>query len=125
MHGWTSRPLGVSARASLNKAATDTFSENRMIEAFFVSSTWISFSKTVATLIPTPLKTQYAVQFIPSVMTGISAWPEGLTSTYRIQLSTRTSLSERNSCELSVFSSFPCLHDRPSAHVSGSSTLRV
>ena len=53
-------------------------------------------------------------------MTGISAWPEGITSIYRIQFPTRLSLSERNSCELSVFSYVQCLHDRPTV-----STLEV
>ena len=48
-------------------------------------------------------------------MSGISAWPEGLTSIYRIQFPISLSLPERNSCELSVFSYVQCLHKRPSA----------
>lgn len=45
-------------------------------------------------------------------MTGISAWPEGQTSIYHIQFPTPLSLSERNSCELSVFSFVQRLHNR-------------
>lgn len=48
-------------------------------------------------------------------MTGISAWPEGLTSIYRIQFPNLLSLPERNSCELSVFNYVQCLHNYPSA----------
>ena len=48
-------------------------------------------------------------------MSGISAWPEGLTSIYRIQFPISLSLPERNSCELSVFSYVQGLHKRPSA----------
>lgn len=48
-------------------------------------------------------------------MSGISVWPEGLTSIYSIQFPISLSLSERNDCELSVFSYVKCLHNRPSA----------
>lgn len=54
------------------------------------------------------------MQLSPSVLTGISAWPEGQTSIYHIQFPTPLSLPERNSCELSVFSFTQCLHNRPS-----------
>ena len=48
-------------------------------------------------------------------MTGISAWPEGLTSIYHIQFPTPLSLPERNCCELSVFSYTQSLHNSSSA----------
>lgn len=103
-----------SIRQLLTRSGSSGWKNYNKFESFFLSPAWISFSDTIAPLSSNPLITQYAVQLSPSVMTGISAWPEGQTSIYHIQFPTLLSLSERNSCELSVFSFVQCLHNRPS-----------
>ena len=59
-------------------------------------------------------------------MTGISIRPEGLKSIYCIQFLTRKSLSERNSCELSVYiPTFNTSTTVPAPHLSRASNLRM
>ena len=77
---WVFPPRPRSTRQPLTCSPNAGWKNYHAFEAFFVSSVWTSFSQTIAPLIPAALKTQYAVQFSPSAVTGISAWPEGLTS---------------------------------------------
>lgn len=98
----------------LTRSSNTGWKDYNKFESFFLSPAWTSFSETIAPLCSNSLITQYAVQLSPSVMTGISAWPEGQTSIYHIQFPTLLSLPERNKCELSVFSFVQCLHNRPS-----------
>lgn len=103
-----------SIRQPLISSPNTGWKDYNKFESFFLSPAWTSFSETIAPLNSNSLTTQYAVQLSPSVMTGISAWPEGQTSIYHIEFPTLLSLSERNSCELSVFSFVQGLHNRPS-----------
>lgn len=111
---WTSPYRPRSIRQPLTCSPNAGWKNYNKFETFFLSSAWTSFSKTIAPLNSNSLTTQYAVQFSPSVMTGISAWPEGQTSIYHIQFPTPLSLFDRNICELSVFSFVQCLHNHPS-----------
>lgn len=104
----------ISTRPPLTRSSNTGWKDYNKLESFFLSPAWTSFSETIAHLCSNSFTTQYAVQLSPSVMTGISAWPEGQTSIYHIQFPTLLSLSERNSCELSVFSFVQSLHNRHS-----------
>ena len=111
---WVFPPRPRSTRQPLTRSPNAGWKDYNTFEAFFVSSVWTSFSESIASLMSTALKTQYAAQFSHLVMTRISAWPKGLTSVYRIQFLPVLSLPERNSCETGVFSYAQCLHEHPS-----------
>ncbi len=72
-------------------------------KAFFTSPAWSLFSETISPLFRSSLETPYAVQFSPSVIAGIAAWPEGLTSIYHLKFPTLLPLPERQNCEIDVF----------------------